>query len=298
MNQVSLGRRGLLGGTIGLMALVAAIAAPAALANSTANGNAIDADLRGMVPAVTLVGQGNVQFETGLGLTKDGADAHLLRAWTTPTIMRFGMPNYEIRVQSDAYSHIRTLGAVNAGMSDLMIGLKGVAPPLLDPRLSVAVLAQAWFPNGASQIKHNGVRPEIQLVGQWQLPSNTAISGVAGVRSDVDVEDARYATGMLGLNLAHGWTPRINTFAELAAREIRTAARGGKNLMWDVGAAWRALPATQLNARVGWGIKENDTDLAWRIGVSTRFRPPDLGAMTHKHDSKEDQPQSASDNDR
>jgi hypothetical protein len=293
MNQASPGRRGLCCGALSIAALMVAFAVPMALAAPTPNGNTIDTDLRGVVPTTSLAGEGNVQVETGIALTQDEAGPSLLRAWTTPTLMRFGMPSYELRIQSNAYSHVRTWHTVNSGMSDLAFGLKRNVDQSWNPNLSVAVIAQAAFPSGSTNIKNEGVRPEFDAVGRYVLPHDNAVSAVAGVRSDVDTEDSRFVSGVLGLDFSHAWNAQFSTSTELAARQISSASHGGKNLMWDLGGAWRPTPGTQLNARIGWGIKDNDTDLAWTIGIATRFRPPTPGAMTHKQDEKPGQTQSA-----
>ena len=290
MYQVTPGGRRPIWGALGCVMLVAAWAAPVALAESLNNA---DADLRGVVPTVSLVGQGNVQVETGVAADQEASGHHLLRTWSTPTLLRFGMPNYELRIQSDAYSHVRTYSAVKTGMSDLAFGFKGLVPQSLDPRLSVAVLLQAAFPNGSSQIRNNGVRPEFDLVGEWQLPRANTVGGLAGLRSDVDSHRKHFRTGIVGLNFVHAWNARFSSTTELAAREIRTASHGGKNVVWNFGAAWRAIPGTQLNARAGWGLTGMDTDWAWTVGVSTRFRPPDPSAMAHRHQPKAEEPPTA-----
>jgi hypothetical protein len=294
MNQVSFGRRGVRTGALCLAALLA-VAAPAALADTAGIDPDFRSDQRGFVPSTGLAGEGNVQVETGVAGLQDGTGSASLDAWSTPTVLRFGMPsNYEVRLQSAAYSHVRTPSTVNSGMSDLMVGIKTIVPQSYAHQVSLAALIQATFPSGSSQIKSNGVRPEFQLIGEWRLPNATSIGGVAGMRSDVDVNDNRYPTGVLGMNLNHTWSERFDTYAEFTGREIRTAQYGGKNMVWGLGGAWHALPSTQINASVGWGLKDNDTDTAWAIGITQRFRPPTPGALTHKHSPKTDETPSAS----
>lgn len=295
MNQVSLGRRGLWSGAICLVALSVAFAAPAALADPAGNDPVMNSDQRGFVPTSGLAGEGNIQVETGVSGAEDGTGTSSTTAWSTPTVLRFGMPNnYEIRLQSAAYSHVHTSSATTAGMADLMVGMKTILPQTYVRQVSLAALIQATFPSGSEQLKNNGVRPEFQLIGQWRLPNDNAISGFAGLRSDVDQTDnSRYPTGMLGVNYSHTWSSRFDTYAEVAGREIRTAQYGGKNMMWDVGGAWRALPTTEINGLIGYGLKDNDTDMTWKIGISQRFRPPAPGALSHKEPKKTDETPSA-----
>jgi hypothetical protein len=290
MNQISLGRRGPLCGTLLIVALTVLGFASGALAGPVVTDPEPLSDLRGFVPTALLVGEGNLQVETSVSRVQDGAGTTFTRVWTTPTVVRFGMPSYEIRVQSDAFARVRTSTAVNSGMADLGVGIKGIVPQTIHPDLSLAVVLQAAFPSGSAAIKNNGVRPSLELISQWRLPSNQTLSGLAGVRSDIDANDTRYATGSAGVNYSHTWNVQFDTYAEFAAREIRSESRGGNNMMYDVGGSWRALPTTQLNISFGWGLHQDDTDMVWMIGVSRRFRPPVPGAMSHKDDQPEDPP--------
>ena len=282
MFQVSHGRHGLVRRALIITMLLGSLAATVATAGPAAGNASIDPDFASEVPGTSLVGQGNVQLEANVARASDGQGAAMTRVWSTPTLLRLGMPNYEIRVQSSVYSRVRTYNSVNNGMSDLTLGIKGMIPQSYDRDLSLAVVLQAGLPSGSKQFKQDGVRPEVQFLGAWQLPHDNAVSGIAGLRSDVDNGGGRFATGVLGMNFAHTWNPRVTTYGEVAAREIRTAARGGKNMMLGMGAAWRAMPGTQLDATAGWGIKDNDTDFQWKLGFSRRFRPPSPGAMSKK----------------
>ena len=286
MNQVSLGRRGLLCSALCLATLVLAFAAPLALAGSSGNSTPIGPDLPGAIGTPTLVGQGNMQVETSVAGTQDGDGTAYTRVWSTPTLLRFGMPNYEIRVTAAPYSRVRTYSEVNTGRADMTLGIKGVVPQNWDKDLALAVLVQAGLPSGSAEIKNKGVRPELQLVGSWQLANQNVVGAIAGVRSDVDNNDERYPTGVLGMNFTHTWNAAFTTYGEVAARQIRAASRGGKNIMYGLGTGWRAWPATQIDATAGWGLKDNDTDMHFTLGVSRRFHPPSPGQWGHKPDTE------------
>ncbi len=286
MYKVSHGRHGAMRRALGYALVMGSLAASVALAGPSGEYNVIDPDFSSVVPGTSLIGEGNVQLEANVARASDGQGTAMTRAWSTPTLVRLGMPNYEVRVLSSGYSRLRTYSSVDNGMADFQVGIKGVMPQTFDRDLSMAVVLQAGLPGGSSQFKQTGFRPELQLVSAWQLPNANSISGVAGISSNVDNKGDRYPNGILGLNFAHGWNPRVSTYAEVAGREIRTASRGGKNMQWSLGGAWKAMPGTQLNASAGWGIKDNDTDFAWKLGVSRRFRPPSPGAMSKKEDKQ------------
>lgn len=293
MNQVSLDRHGLKVSALCLATLVLAFAAPVALAGTAGNTAPIDPEQFSTIGSTTIVGEGDLQVETGVSRTQDGSGSKFLRAWSTPTLLRFGMPNYEIRLATNAYSRVRTYSAVNTGMSDMTLGLKGVVPQLWDKDLSLSMLVQTGLPSGSPQIKNNGVRPELRFIGAWQLPNQISIGATAGVRSDLDVTGGRFPTGLLGVNFTHTWSPTFLTYGEMTAQTIRSASHGGKDMLWGLGAGWRALPGTQLDATVGFGLKNNDTDRVFRLGVSRRFHPPAPGQWSHKQDKKPEETPSA-----
>ena len=249
---------------------------------SVASDNAIVTDRPTFVASTTTVGEHNIQIETGVQRIQDGEDLNLLRTWTTPTLIRLGTPRgYELRVQTEAFTRVRTIAGASNGMADLELGVKGQVPGSLDPRLSLAWMAQALVPTGSERFRtaYDGVRPSLRLAAAWQLPQQTSVGVMPGIRWDQDAANERFFTGMLGVNVARVWNPRLRSYAEMTAREIREQTRGGKNMVWDVGSAWHVQPDTQLDAAVGFGLKDNDTDLIWTVGLSRRFTPSVPGTL-------------------
>jgi len=288
MSKSSSGLRRAVVRALGLAAVTTMAIAPLALAADD-GADSFGTDRPAFVPSSSLTGNGNMQVETSVARLQDGDGPQLLRVWSTPTLVRLGMPNYEIRLESAAYSHVRTQNFVNTGMSDLEVGVKGIVPQTIYTDASLAWLVEAGFPSGATQLRKDGVRPTVQLIGQLQMPNGFAVGGTAGFRSDVDnVTGARYPTGLGGVDVSRVWNAQLRSYAELAGRTLNTAHYGGKNMMWDVGTSWRVLPQTQLDASFGHGLKDNDTDLAWSVGISRRFHPTMPSAMSHNHKSKPD----------
>ncbi len=285
MNQASPGRRGLLRTALCAAAVVAAFAAPAAYAASTST----DPDMPTFVPNAAIVGQGDIQVETGITHAQAGSGLTLLRTWGTPTLLRFGMPNnYEFRVQSNIYSRVRTNALVGNGVGDMTIGLKANVPQTMSRDLTLAVVLQAGLPSGSTQVKNGitGVRPEGLFMGTWRLPNSSSLGGVIGLRSDVDMNNERFKSGLIGGNLGHTWNPKVSSYTELTVAPWRNERRGGRNVIWDFGSAWRPMPATQINGTVGFGVTKNDTKLAWTLGVTRGFHPPAIGAYSQNHKSK------------
>ncbi len=282
MIQAAIRRCGPTRGVLLLAVLAAAVAAPVAFADPAGNNESVVPDFVREVPSTNVVGQGLIQFETSVAQLQDGRGTALLRVWSTPTMLRFGMPNnYEIRVASPVYEHVRTFGSVNTGVSDMLVGVKGVVPQNVVKNVTLGALVQAWFPSGSSALKGYGVRPELQLMGQWQVSSTDALGGFGGIRSDIDATKTRYKTAALGGNYAHTWNAKVTSFGELAARSINSVYHGGKNLMADVGSSWTVMPATQISGSIGMGLRQHDTDLTWQIGVSRAFRPSFPTTMSH-----------------
>jgi hypothetical protein len=239
-------------------------------------------DRPAFVVSTRTVDANTVQVETSVERSQDGEDANLFRTWTTPTLLRYGLKHQmEIRLESDFISHVRYDTEVTNGVSDISLGLKGTSPRSFNPNLTMAWMVDALLPTGTEDIGGNGVRPSVRLAADWQFPNQTSLGVMPGCRADRDDTGDWYPTGMLGVNVAHNWNPRVRAYAEMSARTIRSDNRGGKNVVWDLGGAWRVSPDTQLDGSVGFGLKENDTDLIWTLGLSRRFTPRALGAGGH-----------------
>src|SRR5882724_6436625 len=179
MSKTSPGLRRLVLRALNLAAVTSMAIAPLAIAADN-GGDSFSTDRPEFVPSTSLTGNGNMQLETSVAHLQDGSDARLLRVWSTPTLVRLGIRSYEIRLQSSAYSHVRTQTVVDAGMSNLELGLKGLVPQTLIKDASLAWIAAVAFPSGASQLRKSAafssgptqvrndvVRPSAQLIGQW-----------------------------------------------------------------------------------------------------------------------------------
>jgi len=144
MNHAYTGRRGLFRASLCVAAVVTACIATAAFADDTFTNS----DNSSFVPGTGIVGAGNVQVETGLQRTQDGDGTAALRAWSTPTLLRFGSnAGYEFRAQTNAYNRVRTYSAVTNGMGDVTAGAKWAVPQSWDKDVTVAFVAQATFPS-------------------------------------------------------------------------------------------------------------------------------------------------------
>lgn len=270
-------------------AMASLVCAAAVPARADEPSPPVTTDSPNFVPSTRAVETGDLQIETGVQQLRDGSGPTLLRAWTTPTTLRFGLEHQtEFRVTTDAASHVRTLGTVDKGFSDIALGIKGVVPGSFDPRFSAAWVVDAALPTGSQALRTPGVRPSVALTLGWQLPHATSLRGVGGVRMDEDLDHQRFANGLLGVNVTRAWNARFQTFGELDARAIRSNSRGGKLMMWNVGAGWAPLAGTQLDAAMGFGLKDNDPDFAWTLGITRRFTPHVPGALSHNQQKKKD----------
>jgi hypothetical protein len=293
MNHAYTGRRGLFRASLCVAAVVTACAATAAFADENPFAGSDNATF---VPGTGIVATGNVQVETGLSRTQDGDGTSSLRVWSTPTLLRFGSNTgrYEFRVQTNAYNRVRTYGAVTNGMGDVTAGAKWAVPQNWDKDLSLAVTAQAAFPSGTKTINNRGVRPEVVATAQWQMPNANTFGAVAGAKYDMDQLDNRYKSAQLAANFGHTWNTQWSSYVQGGVRPWVSNRRGGKNVMYGLGTAWRPLPATQLNATVGFGLRDNDTDLQYSVSFARSFHPQ-LGTWAHNTTKQQDaQPQTPS----
>jgi len=289
MNQAYTGRRGLFRASLCVAAVVTACAASAAFADDTFTGS----DVSTFVPATGIVGEGDVQLETGVSHMHDGTGSSMLRVWSTPMLLRFGAKGYEVRVQTDAFNRVRTNSAVTNGMGDMTAGAKFAVPQNWDKDLSFAVVAQAAFPSGTKTINNRGVRPEVYATAQWNMPNANTFGAVAGFKYDMDQLNYRYKSAQLAASFGHSWNSKWSSYVQGGVRPWLSTLRGGKNLVYGLGTAWRPMPATQLNASVGFGAKDNDTDVQWTVAISRGFHPQ-LGTWAHNEPKPETQPETPS----
>jgi hypothetical protein len=255
----------------------------------------IDSDRSNVTLTSRIMTMGDMQIETGLDRLQDGKDQAALHTWATPVRLRMGLPrDVEFRLQSQAFTRVRTFEEAFNGMSDVELGVKGPVNQTSYPDLSMAWLLQTSVPTGSNKLSNGTFHPAVLLPAEWQTSYGYTIAVTPGVRLDGEKGDY-YGTAMLAVSAIRQVNDKFTAHVGATAPQIRGASRGGKVAMWDVGASYRALSETQLDAGLSWGVKDNDPDLEWRIGASQRFTPNMPRFMSHKASPKPQAPPTADD---
>jgi hypothetical protein len=250
-----------------LIAVLPALAAESA--------GVIDADRPDVVDSPTTVGPGRFQVETGYKRERDRDAGTKATFAMTPTLLRLGVTQkLELQLETDGYARSKLRGAGNetteTGWSDVAPGLKW---RVLDgERLmpSAAVLLNAEIDSGSQEFRGEGIRPQLRVALEWDLPGEISLGVMPGIVYD-KTEGRRHATGIVAAALSRTWADRFKAFIEVAAERIASSRNGGSNVTYGVGAAY--LPATnmQVDTAFSWGANSNAPDFAWTVGFAVRF---------------------------
>ncbi|CAN5249328.1 hypothetical protein BH09PSE6_BH09PSE6_27160 [soil metagenome] len=225
-----------------------------------------------------VVGAGRFQLETGLQSEHDRADSTRTRLLTTPTLLRFGLAEaWELRVESDAWSHQRTAddsGVMRQhGWADASIGAKWHWRDGDQSRGAPAIawLADAALPTGSHGFGGRGFRPSLRAVFEWELPADWSIGVMPGVVRDSDDRGSRYTAGLLSITLGKDLSDSVGTYVEVAGQQFAARRHGGTVLSLDTGATWRLAKDFQLDFGIARGLNRDTPDWAWTTGLSARF---------------------------
>jgi hypothetical protein len=253
-------------------AILFSIHAAAALAAE----DGIVTDRPDFVESSLTVGKYRFQFETSVNLERDDSDGVKSRAWTTPTLLRFGvLDDLELRLESDGYTRLRVEDpagtATERGWQDLDAGLKWHMRDQDGALPSVGWLLHATLDTGSAPFRGDGVRPSLRASMEWDLGDGWALGMMPGVAWDKDAAGDRYTAGIFGIVLGYGLTERSRVFAEVAATQIAADEHGGNVVTFDVGGAYLLTDMVQLDTAVFIGATDDTPDLGWTLGLSMKF---------------------------
>jgi hypothetical protein len=136
----------------------------------------------------------------------------------------------------------------------------------------VAWLADVDASMGSPVFRDRDVRPSLRATAQWALPQQMTLGLMPGVYRDRGDDGHHYAAGVFAVTLGKSWTPRLQSFVELAGqRQSRT--QGDASLLdVDTGVAFVASRTLQLNAVVSRSLSGNASQqVRGGLSVSSRF---------------------------
>jgi hypothetical protein len=239
----------------------------------------IDTDGPDFVESTESVPRGRVQFESGPVWEVDRRGGARLRTLSTPLLLKGGLDEgRELRLETDGLVHQSGTDATGAparsrGNADTALGMKWHVQDRDEKsgRPAVAWIAHVELPSGSANLRGLGPRPSLRAVIGWDLPGETSIGLMPGVKVDAREDGHRFVSGIFGAVAGKWFTPRLRGFVELQVAQIAHARDGGTQLYQNAGAAWLLGEDWQIGARAGWAANRNTPSRYLLVALAGRF---------------------------
>ncbi|MEP6503784.1 MAG: transporter [Betaproteobacteria bacterium] len=136
----------------------------------------------------------------------------------------------------------------------------------------VAWLADVEATMGSPAFRGRHFRPSLRATAEWTLPQQMTLCVMPGVYRDRGDDGRHYAAGVLAVTLGKAWTPRLQTFVELAGQRQSRAQSDGSLLDVDTGLAFTATKTLQLDVVVSRSLAGGASQATrGGLSVSSRF---------------------------
>jgi len=134
----------------------------------------------------------------------------------------------------------------------------------------------AWLADvettGTPAFRDRNVRPSLRATAQWELPRQFSLGVMPGIYRDRGDDGRHYAAGVLAVTLGKSWTPRLQTFVELAGQCQTRAQTGASLLNVDTGVAFAASRSLHVDLVVSRSLSGGASQqVRAGLGVSSRF---------------------------
>ena len=137
---------------------------------------------------------------------------------------------------------------------------------------SVAWLADVEAMTGTPAFRDGNVRPSLRATAQWSLPLDLSLGVMPGLYRDRGEDGRHFAAGMLAVTLGKSWTPRLQSFVELAGQRLSRAQADASLVNLDTGLAFTASSTTQVDLVVSRSLSGSASQQArGGLSVSSRF---------------------------
>jgi len=253
------------------------ILACSALSAHAGNDDPIIPDRPNVANSSQVVGGSRVQLEIGVNWDRQRDDDLHERTLTTPTLLRIGLSETtELRVETDGRSIEHDVDPATgarttiAGWEATSIGFKWHVADAEGNRPALGLIGKAALPTGSTALRARGIRPQLVLAAEWDLPKGWSLAVTPGAGADVDEHDARYGYAILAASLGKKFTQHAQGFFEVAAPQIASASHGGSQAQVDAGVSWLLNKNCQLDAMVVHGLNKNTPNLGLAFGLSLR----------------------------
>ena len=136
----------------------------------------------------------------------------------------------------------------------------------------VAWLADVETTMGSPAFRDRNFRPSLRATAQWELPSRMTLGVMPGVYRDRGEDGKHFGAGVLAVTLGKSWTPRWQSFVELAGQRLSRAQADASLLNVDTGVAFVASRTLQVDMVVSRSLSGNASqDVRGGLSVSSRF---------------------------
>ena len=136
----------------------------------------------------------------------------------------------------------------------------------------VAWLADVEATMGSPAFRDRNFRPSLRATAQWALPQQLTLGVMPGLYRDRGDDGRHFAAGVLAVTLGKAWTPRLQTFVELAGQCLSRAQADASLLNVDTGLAFVASKTLQVDMVVSRSLSGSASQqVRGGFSVSSRF---------------------------
>ena len=136
----------------------------------------------------------------------------------------------------------------------------------------VAWLADVETTMGSPAFRDRNVRPSLRATAQWELPQQLTLGVMPGLYRDRGDDGRHFAAGVLAVTLGKSWTPRLQSFVELAGQCLSRAQSDASLLNVDTGLAFTASRTLQVDMVVSRSLSGSASQqVRGGLSVSSRF---------------------------
>jgi hypothetical protein len=136
----------------------------------------------------------------------------------------------------------------------------------------VAWLADVETTTGSPAFRDRNVRPSLRATAQWELPQSLSLGVMPGLYRDRGDDGRHYAAGVLAVTLGKSWTPRVQSFVELAGQCLTRDQPDASLLNVDTGIAFAATRTLHVDMVVSRSLSGSASQqLRGGLSVSSRF---------------------------
>jgi len=134
----------------------------------------------------------------------------------------------------------------------------------------------AWLADvettGSPAFRDRIVRPSLRATAQWELPRQWSLGVMPGVYRDRGDDGRHYAAGVLAVTLGKSWTPRLQSFVELAGQRLSRPQPDVSLMNVDTGLVFAASRTLHVDVVMSRSLSGSASQqLRGGLSVSSRF---------------------------